>query len=98
MAVSITALSIFDALIFGLPTFILALYFNALIVFVVAFAILILINLWACRWIEGKWDAWIVGTGFESRMQRVRSGKRAKRPIEWINRGSDLWFGLAAEC
>jgi len=29
-------------------------------------------------------------------MQKVRSGKRARRPIEWMNRGSNLWFGLAA--
>ena len=92
----IAILSIFDALIFGLPTLLLALYFNPLAVFVVALAILVLVNVWACTWIDRKWDAWIVGTRFETRMQKVRTGKRAKRPTDWIQRGSNLWFAFAA--
>jgi hypothetical protein len=25
-------------------------------------------------------------------MEKVRSGKRARRPVEWINGGSSVWF------
>ncbi len=91
----IGALSIFAALIFAVPILILAMNFNALIVFAVAFVMLILINLWACNWIDRNWDQWIAGTRFEVRMQKVRNGKRAKRPTDWINRGSDRGFALA---
>jgi hypothetical protein len=37
-----------------------------------------------------------VGTSFEQRLDKVRNGKRARRPVELIGRGSPFWFGLAA--
>ena len=92
----IAALSIFDFFIFAIPILVLAALFNPLIVFGIAAVVLFVISIAACNWVDRKWDAWIVGTRFEAKMQKVRSGKRARRPIEWIKRGSDLWFGLAA--
>jgi hypothetical protein len=91
----IGALSIFAVLFFALPILILAMNFNPLIVFVGAVVMLIPINLWACHWIDRDWDVWIAGTRFEARMQKVRRGKRAQRPAEWITRGSDRGFALA---
>ena len=49
----------------------------------------------AMTWIDRNWDVWIAGTRFEARMQKVRRGKRAQRPTEWINRGSDRGFATA---
>ncbi len=55
-----------------------------------------MLNLAACNWVERQWDTWIVGSKFEERLQKVRASKRARRPVEWIGRGSDVWFFLAA--
>jgi hypothetical protein len=86
----------FDALIIGLPTLFLSAWFNALVVFLVVAVVVTLVNVAACQWVDTRWDTWIAGTRFDDRMQKVRSGKRARRPVEWIGRGSDFWFGLAA--
>ena len=83
----IATLSIFDTLIFGLPILVLAAWFNALVVFGIAFAVLLVVNVASCNWVDRKWDAWVVGTRFEAKMQKVRAGKRARRPIEWMSRG-----------
>jgi hypothetical protein len=96
VATLVGILSIFDALIIGLPTLALAAWFNPLIVFVVVGVIVTVINIVACNWVDRKWEAWIVGSRFETKMQQIRSVKRARHPIEWINRGSAVWFGLAA--
>jgi hypothetical protein len=85
-----------DGIILGIPTIILAAVWNAVIVFIIGAAVYTLFNLGSCRWIDDKWDTWIVGTSFEQRLDKVRNGKRARRPVELIGRGSRFWFGLAA--
>jgi hypothetical protein len=86
----------FDALLVGLPILLLAAWLNPLVVFVAAFALVTVLDLAACRWVDRQWDAWVGGTRFETRMEKVRTGKRARRPVAWIEDGSDAWFGFAA--
>jgi hypothetical protein len=86
----------FDALLVGLPILLLASWFNPLVVFLVALVVVTLLDVAACRWVDRSWDAWIAGTAFDRRMEKVRVGKRARRPVGWIERGSDGWIALAA--
>lgn len=88
--------TIFDSLLVGIPILGLATLYNPLIVFAIALVVLIAVNVAACTWVDYKWDAWIIGTRFEAKMQEVRSGKRARKPVEWLSRGSNLWFGVTA--
>ena len=89
----VSVFTFFDALLIGLPLVVLAAWVNPLIVWGVASGILIWVNASACGWVDRQWDVWIAGSRFEQRLQKVRDSKRARRPIEWINRGSDAWFG-----
>jgi hypothetical protein len=66
-----------DAFLFGLPILVLAAWFNALVVFGIAFAVLLVINVASCNWVDRKWDAWVVGTPFRSEDAKVRAGERA---------------------
>jgi hypothetical protein len=86
----------FDAILIGLPILPLAAWTQPLIVFVIGSVVVTLINVAACGWVDRQWNVWIAGTRFENRMQKIRSGKRARRPVEWIGRGSDVWFAPAA--
>ena len=86
----------FDSRLIGVPILGLAAWLNPLFVAVVAFVVVTLLNIAACSWVEPQWDVWLSGSKFETRLQKVRESKRARRPVEWIGRGSDVWFFLAA--
>jgi hypothetical protein len=44
------------------------------------------------------WDGWIAGHGerVEARLEKLRSGRITRHPVEWVRRGSVGWFALAA--
>ena len=94
----IAVYALVDAYVFGVTITVLAALFNALIVWIVAAVVLSMINIWACSWLDRQWDVWIAGSGkrLEKKLQKMRSGKMLKRPVEWVQRGSDFWFTLAA--
>jgi hypothetical protein len=82
-----------------LTVILLAVWLNALVVFVAALIVLTVINNACCTWIEGRWDGWIssrFGTRLEQRLEKMRAGRVMRHPAAWITRGSDAWFGLAA--
>lgn len=87
-----------DAWVLGVTITILAAFFNVLIVWIVAAVVLSSINIWACSWIDNQWDFWAAGSGrrLDRKLEKLRSGKKMKKPVEWVRRGSDLWFTLAA--
>ena len=64
----------FDALLIGLPILLLTAWLNPLAVFVGTLVVVTLLDLATCRWVDRQWDAWVAGTRFEARMQKVRTG------------------------
>jgi hypothetical protein len=72
--------AVFDAIIIGLPILGLAAWLNPLVVFVVALISLVVINIAACTWVDRQWDAWIVGSRFEHKMQKIRIGQAGHTP------------------
>ena len=92
----ILAWTFFDGLILGLPILFVEVFLGLpLIVFAIGAAIWALLNIGAGTWIEREWDAWIVGTRFEAKLERMRNGKKATRAIGWITRGSPIFYALA---
>ncbi len=87
-----------DGLVIGAPVVILAALFNPLIVFVVAAALLVPLNIWFCGWLDGHWTAGRSGYAkrVETRLEKVRSGRVMKHPAKWVTSGSDTWFAVAA--
>jgi hypothetical protein len=61
-------------------------------------AVISLINIWACSWLDREWDVWIAGPGkrLEKRLEKLRSGKLLKTPVGWVRNGSEVGFTLAA--
>lgn len=96
---AITVYAILDAYTLGLAAFLLAAFTNALVVFVVVLAIQLVINLAAGSWIDRTWDVWIaagIGQRFESKLDKVRTGRTGSRVVALISGGSDLAFAIAA--
>jgi hypothetical protein len=88
-----------DGYVIGLPVAVLAATWNPLIVFVVALAIVVSINLAACRWINTAWSSWASGSSgarVERQLDKVRPTKVGMAATRWISSDSDARFATAA--
>ena len=90
--------ALFDALV-GLVIVVAAAWLNTLAVAVVSVVVLSAINLFCCSWLNREWDGWATGSGkrVEARIQKLRSSKRVRKPVEWVTDGSIGWY-VAAAC
>ena len=78
---------------------ILAAWVKPVVVFALAAAGLIFLNIACCTWLDDHWDGWVASgkaKRIERRIEKLRSGRLMRHPVEWIRRGSDVWFALAA--
>src|SRR4249919_2372613 len=89
--------ALFDTLTLGVTTTALAIVFNPLTVFIVAAVVITIINYACCTWVDREWGNWATGPGkkVEARLERFRSGRIMRHPVEWVTRGT-AWFALAA--
>jgi hypothetical protein len=88
-----------DGYVIGLPVVALAATWNPLIVFVGAVAIVISINLAACRWINTAWSSWASGSSgarIERQLDKVRPTRVGRAATRWIASDSDARFAAAA--
>jgi hypothetical protein len=95
----IAAYALLDGIIIGLPVMFLAAWLRPLVVFVFAAAGLIFTNVACCTWVDDHWDGWVASgkaKKVEKRIEKLRTGRLMRHPVEWIRRGSDVWFALAA--
>ena len=47
-------------------------------------------------WINRRWDSWLGGSKVQARLNKIRDGKKVRRAVDRITRGSPLWFAIAA--
>jgi hypothetical protein len=92
---AITAYALFDAYVIGPVVIELSAWFDPFIVFGVATAVLTLVNVACCSWLERRGDERQPGR-IEARLERFGSSRLMRRPVQWITRGSSAWFVLAA--
>ncbi len=94
----IAVYALVDAYVLGVTVVVLSALFNSLVVWIAAAVVISTINIWACSWVDNQWDYWIAGPGkrLEKKLEKMRSGKTLKKPVGWVQRGSDFWFTLAA--
>jgi hypothetical protein len=87
-----------DGLVFGIPVVILAAWLNPLVVFIVAAAVLVPLNIVCCRWLDRNWDGWLASHGkrIEGKLQKLRKGRVMSHPVRWVTGGSDGLYVLAA--
>lgn len=88
------AYAVFDALVFLIVIFTLAVILNPFLVFVSASVVVTIINLACCSWLNHEWSSWIAeghGKRIETRLARMRGSKVMRHPANWIISGSDAW-------
>jgi len=91
--------AVFDTITLGVATTALVIFvFNPLIVFVGAAVGITLLNYACCTWVDREWGDWVMGPGkkVEAKLDRFRSSRVMRHPVDWVTRGSVVWFALAA--
>lgn len=98
MGTLVLAYWLLDGIVFGIPVVLLAAWLNALVVFIVAAAVLVPINIVSCRWIDRHWDGWMASHGkrVESKLQKIRKGRIMSHPAKWVTGASDGLYVIAA--
>ena len=98
MGTLVLAYWLLDGFVFGIPVVILAAWFNALAVFIVAAAVLVPLNLVLCGWLDQHWDGWMAkhGTRVERKLQKMRNSRIMSHPVKWVTGASGGLYALAA--
>lgn len=92
---AVTAYALLDAYILGPVVIELSAWFDPFVVFGVATAVLTLLNVACCSWLDRRGDNGKPGR-LEARLERLGSSRLMRRPVDWVTRGSSLWFVLGA--
>src|SRR5262249_31590566 len=94
----VAAFAFFDGIFIGLPIAILTVALRPLPVFVGATCAVSLLSIGCCRWLDRRWDEWLLGDGarIEHRLERMRASRLMQRPVGWIQSSSDRRYAVAA--
>jgi hypothetical protein len=94
----VAAIAFFDGVVLGAPIAILAASFRPLVVFVAASIAVAVVTIISCRWVDRRWDDWRSGNAnrMGKRLDGMRGSRLMRRPVGWIERGSDRWYAFAA--
>jgi hypothetical protein len=94
----VAAFAFFDGVFIGAPIALLAATFRPPIVYAAATAAVVLLVIGCCGWLDRRWSVWFSGNGrrIEARLESMRASRLLKHPVNWIERGSDRWYALAA--
>jgi hypothetical protein len=95
----VIGIAFFDGVFLGAPIAILAAAFEPSVLYVYAGATVcvVLVVIFCCTWLDGRWELWLAGNGrLEERLESMRTSRLMRRPVEWIHSGSDRRYALAA--
>ena len=94
----VAGVAFFDAIFLGTPIALLAASLGPVVVFVGAAIAVTFLSIACCRWVDRRWDQWSAGNGgrLGKRMESMRGSRLMRRPVAWIERGSDRAYALAA--
>jgi hypothetical protein len=92
------AVAFFDGVFVGMPVAVLAAAWRPLFVYAVGVAAVGLLAIACCTWLERRWDDWFSGNGnrLEKRLERMRESRLMRKPVAWIQHGSDRQYAFAA--
>ena len=94
----VAAFAFFDGVFVGAPIALLAASFRPLLVFVVAAIAVTCFSIACSGWLNRRWDDWLSGNDkrVAKRLETMRASRLMRRPVGWIERGSDRQYALAA--
>ncbi len=92
------AVAFFDGACIGMPVAVLAAAWRPLPVFAGGAAAVCLLAIACCTWLERRWDDWFSGNGnrLEKRLDRMRESRLLRKPVAWLQHGSDRQYAFAA--
>jgi hypothetical protein len=98
MGTLVAIYGMFDTLLMGVPIVLLAAWLNPLVVFAVAAIGVTAADGLCCTWLDREGDRWFAGAGrrIEPKLRHVRTSRLLRRPVAWIEHGSDRQFALGA--
>jgi len=88
-----------DGYVIGLPVAGAAAVWNPWTVFLATVAVVLPINLAACRWIDTAWSSWAGGSSgarIEKQLAKVRATRLGRATERWIASDSDARYATAA--
>jgi hypothetical protein len=97
MGTVVAAFAFFDGVFVGLPIALLAASFRPSLVFVGAAGAVSCLAVACGTWVNRRWDDWFTGNRrVVRRLEAMRRSSVLKRPVAWIERGSDRQYALAS--
>jgi hypothetical protein len=93
------AYAIFDSLVLLAVLVTLVMFLDPLGVYLGSIALITLLNLACCRWLDRRWDVWVAAghaRRLEPRLAKLRASSVMQRPLRWITGGSTALFAAAA--
>jgi hypothetical protein len=94
----VAAVAFFDGVFVGAPVAVLASSLRPLLVYVGASCAVSLLSIGCCRWLNRRWDDWLLGHGarIERRLAGMRASRLMQHPVAWIESTSDRRYAVAA--
>jgi hypothetical protein len=94
----VAAFAFFDGVFVGAPIAVLAASLRPLLVYVAASCAVTLLSIGCCRWLDRRWDDWLLGHGarIERRLAGMRTSRLMQHPVACIESTSDRRYAVAA--
>ena len=93
----VAAFAFFDGVCVGTPVALLAASFGPVLVYVAAVVAVSSLSIACCRWVDRRWDDWFLGNErIVRRLETMRESRLMRRPVGWIERGSDRQYAVAS--
>jgi len=94
----VVAFAFFDGVFIGTPIALLAASLRPVPVFVAAAIAVTCISIACSGWLNRRWDDWLSGNDkrVAKKLDFMRASRLMRRPVAWIEGGSDRQYALAA--
>jgi hypothetical protein len=94
----VAAFAFFDGVFVGTPIALLAASLRPSLVFVAAALAVTCLSIACSGWVNRRWDDWLSGNDKRvvSKLETMRASRLMRRPVAWIEGGSDRQYALAS--
>jgi hypothetical protein len=94
----VAAFAFFDGVFVGAPIALLAASLRPLPVFVAATVAVACLAVACSAWLDRRWDDWLSGNDkrVANRLETMRASRLMRRPVAWIEGGSDRQYAFAS--
>jgi len=94
----VAAVAFFDSVAVGAPVALVMASVGSPLVFVAAIVAVACLVICCCTWLDRRWDDWLSGNGTrtETALEKMRASRLMRRPVSWIQGGTDRRYALAA--